>query len=74
MTHITSNSVRTYLEQCATDEPAYLKAHDIASNLETSPKAIAQYLHRLEDELTDITLTQWGRSKNVTWQVQRDTP
>ena len=74
MTHISSKSVRSYLEQRATDEPTYLKAHDIASDLETSPKVVAQYLHRLQDELTDITLTQWGRSKSVTWQVQRDTP
>ena len=73
MTQITSDSIRAYLEQRATDEPAYLKANDIASDLETSPKAVAQYLHQLQGELTDITLTQWGRSKSVTWQVQRDT-
>ena len=74
MTTITSDSVRTYLKQRATEEPTYLKAHDIAADLETSPKAVAQHLHRLQDELTDITLTQWGRSKSVTWHVQRDTP
>ena len=74
MTYITSDSIRAHLEQCATDEPTYLKAHDIASDLETSPKAVSQYLHRLQDELTDITLTQWSRSKSVTWLVQRDTP
>ena len=73
MTQITSDSIRTYLEQRATDEPTYLKAQDIASDLETSPKAVAQYLHRLQNELTDITLTQWGRSKSVTWQLRRDT-
>ena len=74
MTPITSDSVRTYLEQRGTDEPIYLKAHDITSDLETSLKAVAQYLHRLQDKLTDITLTQWGRSKSVTWHVQRYTP
>ena len=63
MTHITSDSICTYLEQRATDEPTYIKAHDIPSNLEVSPKVVARYLHRLQDELTDITLTQWGRSK-----------
>lgn len=74
MTHVTSDSIRTYLEQRATEEPTYLKAHDIAADLETSPKAVAQYLHRLQDELTGITLTQWGRSKSITWQLRRETP
>lgn len=74
MTHVTSDSIRTYLEQRATEEPTYLKAHDIAADLETSPNAVAQYLHRLQDELTDITLTQWSRSKSITWQLRRETP
>ena len=67
MTTITTDSVRTYLEQRASEEPTYLKAHDIAADLETSPKAVAQYFHRLQDELTGITLEQWGRSKSTTW-------
>lgn len=74
MTLNTSDSVHTYLHQRATGEPTYLKAHDIASDLETSPITIAQYLHRLQDDLTDITLTQRNRSETVTWYVQRDTP
>lgn len=74
MTTITTDSVRTYLEQRASEEPTYLKAHDIAADLETSPKAVAQYLHRLRDELTGVTLEQWGRSKSTTWQLRRETP
>jgi hypothetical protein len=73
MTTITSDSVRMYLERHAAEEPTYLKAHEIARDLEAPPKAVAQYLQQLQDELTDITLTQWGRSKSITWQLQRET-
>ena len=56
----------TILEQRATEEPTYLKAHEITAGLETSPKAVAQYLRRLQDKLTSITLERWGRSKSIT--------
>ena len=48
MTTITTDSVRTYLEQRASEEPTCLEANDIAADLETSPKALVQYLHRGE--------------------------
>jgi hypothetical protein len=73
MTNLTSESVRSYLERHADEEPTYLKAHEIAKDLEAPPKAVAQYLQQLQDELTNITLTQWGRSKSTTWQLQRKT-
>ena len=56
MTNITTDSVRTYLGQRITEKPTYLKAHDIAADLDTSPKAVAQYLHQPQDEFTGITL------------------
>ena len=73
MTNITSDSVRMYLERHADEEPTYLKAHEIAADLETSPKAVAQYLRQFQDELNEIRLTQWGRSKSITWLLQRKT-
>ena len=74
MTTNTADSVCPYLERRATDEPAYLKAHEIAADLKASSKAVAQYLRRLQDKLTSITLEQWGRSKSTTWQLRRETP
>lgn len=73
MTNTTSETVRTYLERHADEEPTYLKAREIARDIETSPKAVGQYLRQLQNELNDITLTQWGRSKSVTWKLQRET-
>jgi Mn-dependent DtxR family transcriptional regulator len=73
MTDTTSDSVRMYLERHADEAPTYLKARQIARDLEASPKAVAQYLHQLQDELDGITLTQWGRSKSITWQLQKET-
>ena len=73
MTNTTSKTVRMYLERHANKEPTYLKAHEIARDLETPPKAVAQYLRQLQDELNGITLTQWGRSKSITWKLQRET-
>lgn len=74
MTDITSDSVRMYLERRADEEPTYLKAHEIATDLGTSPKTVAQYLRQLQGELNGISLTQWGRSKSITWLLQRKSP
>ena len=73
MTNTTHDSVRLYLERHANEEPTCLKARDISREIEASPKAVAQYLRQLQDELNGITLTQWGRSKSVTWRFQRET-
>ncbi|WP_449404917.1 DUF7123 family protein [Halococcus sediminicola] len=59
--------------QQADCEPTYLKARDIADEIDETPKAVAQHLQRLQNELTGITLEQWGRSKSVTWLVQEET-
>jgi predicted transcriptional regulator len=58
------------LEQQADSEPTYLKAREIVDDIGETPKAVAQHLQRLQNDLTGITLEQWGRSKSVTWIVQ----
>jgi Mn-dependent DtxR family transcriptional regulator len=73
MTNTTSDSVRMYVERHADEEPTYLKAREIARDLEASPKAVGQYLRQLQDELNGITLTKWGRSKSITWRLQKET-
>ena len=73
MTNATSDSVRMYLERHADEEPKYFKAREIARDLEAPPKAVAQYLRQLQDELNGIALTKWGRSKSITWRIQRET-
>jgi len=62
--------VHAYLVEKADTEPTYLRSRDIASDLDGSPKAVAQYLSQLQDVLTDVSLEQWGRSKSTTWRVE----
>ncbi len=70
MPNVTRQTVRAYLVERADTEPTYLRARDIASELDGSPKAVAQYLSQLQDELSDISLEQWGRSKSTTWRIE----
>ena len=70
MSSISRHTVRAYLVETADTEPTYLRARDIASDLDGSPKAVAQYLSQLQDDLTDVSLEQWGRSKSITWRVE----
>jgi hypothetical protein len=70
MSNVTRQTVRAYLVETADTEPTYLRARDIASELDGSPKAVAQYLSQLQDELSDISLEQWGRSKSTTWRIE----
>jgi predicted transcriptional regulator len=69
MTTLTRQTVRTYLERTVTNETRYFKAHEIATELNASPKAVAQYLRQLQDSVEDVTIEQWGRSKSTTWKV-----
>ena len=73
MTNLTRQAIRTYLKQQADSEPTYLKAHEIAADVGETPKTVGQHLHQLQNELTGITLKQWGRSKSITWLVQKET-
>ncbi|WP_425498405.1 DUF7123 family protein [Halogeometricum salsisoli] len=70
MSSISRRTVHAYLVEIADTEPTYLRARDIASDLDGSPKAVAQYLSQLQDDLTDVSLEQWGRSKSITWRVE----
>ena len=70
MSSISRRMVHAYLVENADTEPTYLRARDIASDLDGSPKAVAQYLSQLQDDLTDVSLEQWGRSKSTTWRVE----
>jgi predicted DNA-binding transcriptional regulator YafY len=69
MTTLTRETVRTYLERAVTNETRYFKAHEIAAELNASPKSVAQYLRQLQDSVEDITIEQGGRSKSITWKV-----
>ncbi|RDZ55910.1 hypothetical protein C5B91_19585 [Haloferax sp. Atlit-10N] len=70
MSDISCHTVRRYLVDTATSEPTYLRAHEIASDLDGSPKAVAQYLSQLQDELADVSLEKWARSKSTTWRLE----
>jgi len=70
MSDISRHTVRRYLVDTATSEPTYLRAHEIASDLDGSPKAVAQYLSQLQDELADVSLEKWARSKSTTWRLE----
>ena len=70
MSSISRRTVHAYLVETVDTEPTYLRARDIASDLDESPKAVAQYLSQLQDDLTDVSLEQWGRSKSTTWRVE----
>lgn len=63
MTEFTRQTIRTYLERRGDSDPIYLKVCDIADEIGGTPKSVAQHLRRLQDELTGISLEQWGRSK-----------
>jgi Mn-dependent DtxR family transcriptional regulator len=69
MTTITRETVRTYLQQTVAEEPRYFKAHEIAADLNASPKSVAHYLRQLQDNVEGLTIEQWGRSKSITWKV-----
>lgn len=71
MTDLTREIVRTQLKQRARDEPVYLKAREIAAEVDASTKAVAYYLAELEGETNDIVLERWGRSKSTTWKLIR---
>lgn len=60
MTTLTREEVQRHLERTIADETQYLKAHKIAVELNTSPKAVVQYLRQLQDCTTDITLEKWA--------------
>ena len=70
MAHITRQDVRSYLATLADSEPTYLRSHEIADELDGSPKAVGQYLQQLEGNLTDLSIERWGRSKSTTWCVK----
>jgi predicted transcriptional regulator len=70
MSTLSRQTVRAYLVGTADTEPTYLRARDIADDLDASPKAVAQYLSQLQDDLADMLLEQWGRSKSITWRVE----
>ncbi|MCD2203741.1 DUF7123 family protein [Halobacterium sp. KA-6] len=70
MSAISRRTVHAYIVEKADTEPTYLRARDIASDLDGSPKAVAQYLSQLQDDLSAMSLEQWGRSKSTTWRVE----
>ncbi|WP_420841102.1 DUF7123 family protein [Halorutilus salinus] len=70
MSNISRKTVRRYLVETASTEPTYLRAREIASDIDGSPKAVAQYLSQLQDDLSSVSLEQWGRSKSTTWRLE----
>ena len=70
MSTLSRQTVRKYLVDTAASEPTYLRARDVASDLDGSPKAVAQYLSQLQDELVDVSLEKWARSKSTTWKLE----
>lgn len=74
MTDLTKDAVSDYVRHVASDEPTYLKAHEIAADLNASPKAVGQYLQQLQDDLTVVTLEPWDRSKSITWCIRQSNP
>lgn len=74
MSDVSRQTVRAYLRETASAEPTYLRAREIARDLGGSPKAVAQYLSQLQDDLVDVSLEQWGRSKSTTWKLEVTEP
>ena len=72
MSNISRKTIRRYLVELASTEPTYRRAREIASDLDGSPKAVAQYLCQLQDDLSTVSLEQWGRSKSMTWRLEVD--
>lgn len=70
MSNVSCRTVRAYLVNRADTEPTDLRAREIVSDLDGSPKAVAQYLSQPQDDLTDVSLEQWGRSKSTTFRVE----
>jgi hypothetical protein len=70
MSTVTRRTVHAYLVDRAENGPAYLRARDIAHDLGGSPKAVGQYLSQLQNELSEISLEKWGRSKSTTWRIE----
>lgn len=70
MSNISRQTVHAYLVKTASSEPMYFRAREIANDLDASPKAVAQYLSQLQDDLVDVSLEQWGRSKSTTWRLE----
>lgn len=73
MSNIPRRTVRTYLIEVADTEPTYLRGREVASDLDSSPKAVAQYLSQLQGDLVDLSLEKWGRSKSTTWRLEMNT-
>ena len=70
MSNISRQTVRRYLVETASSEPTYLRAREIVTDLDGSPKTVAQYLSQLQDDLSTVSLEQWGRSKSTTWRLE----
>ncbi|UHQ99249.1 hypothetical protein HYG81_25775 (plasmid) [Natrinema zhouii] len=70
MSNISRQTVRAYLVETADTEPTYLRAREIVHDLDASPKAVAQYLSQLQDDLVGVSLEQWARSKSTTWRIE----
>ncbi|QFU84394.1 hypothetical protein GCU68_17760 (plasmid) [Natronorubrum aibiense] len=49
MSNISRQTVHAYLVEMASSEPTYLRAREIANDLDASPKAVAQYLSQLQE-------------------------
>lgn len=70
MSNLSRQTVHAYLVETASSEPTYLRAREIAKELDASPKAVAQYLSQLQNEVVEISLEQWSRSKSTTWRLE----
>lgn len=70
MSAISREDVHRYLVSTTGAEPRYVRAREIAADLDASPRAVGQYLLQLQDSGPGLSLEQWARAKSTTWRVE----
>ena len=61
--------ILSYLETRVERGKRYFKARGIAESLELSAKQVGVRLPKLADEVDDIDIEKWGRTRSTTWRV-----
>ena len=56
-------------ERLESGEEAYMRAKDIAGNVELSSKQVGKFLGEHEDGEGGINVEKWSRSRSTTWRI-----
>lgn len=61
--------ILSYLETRVARGKRYFKARGIADSLGLSAKQVGVRLPKLAEEVDDIDIEKWGRTRSTTWRV-----